>query len=78
MYLFFICMSFLEKCLFPCPVHSLNPIGVLFCLFFCFVLFLLLSCMNSLYILDINAFQIFELQIFAIAKEPLDESERGE
>ena len=28
--------------------------------------------MNSLYILDINPFQIFELQIFAITEEPLD------
>ena len=44
----------------------------LVCYFACLFLFLLLSCMNSLYILDINPFQIFELQIFAITEEPLD------
>ena len=49
-----ICMSSLEKCLFRPSVHFLIE-------FF----FLMLSCMSSLYILDITPHQIYHLQVYS-------------
>ena len=54
MFLLAICMSSFEKYQFRPFAHFLNPFFVLFVLFcFCFVL--LLSCISSLCILDINS-----------------------
>lgn len=43
---------------------NLRPMLILKCIFCLFAL--LFSCMSSLYILDINSYQIYELQIFSL------------
>ena len=60
MNLLVIYMSSLEKCLFRSFDHLKNRI----------ICFLLLSCMNSLYILDINP--LSDVQFTNISSHPLD------
>ena len=50
-----ICMSSLEKCLFRSFSHFLTGLFV----------FLALSCMTSLYILELILYQMFHLQLFS-------------
>ena len=55
MYLSAICISSLEKCLFSSSAYDLIRLFVVIVVYgFCFVCFLVLSYLNSLYILNIN------------------------